>query len=84
MTNEEKAIETYRTRYLKGEEREIMRERRKGFVAGANWKDQQFKEYLEKKKTEMLDKRRKGEGGVDTYYKRRMVEEIINELFNNE
>lgn len=42
-----------------------------------------FKKYLEKKKTEMLDKRRKGEGGVDTYYKRRMVEEIINELFPN-
>ena len=81
MTNEEKAIETYRTRYLKGEEREIMRERRKGFVAGANWKDEQFKEYLEKKRNKLVDEHKNGDCRLEYAA---CVNEIINELFKEE
>lgn len=78
MTNESKAIEIYN------------RETDKGFHLGthslmemAEWKDQQFKEYLEKKKDSLEMDYHK-----DSYecnaYKYSLLMEIINELFKEE
>ena len=87
MTNEEKAIEFYRTRYLTGEERKKMHERRVGFVQGAEWKDRQFKEYLEKKKEKLVrlqdDVSNQREFDLIDY-RISLIDEIINELFKED
>lgn len=83
MTNESKAIEIYN------------RETDKGFHLGthslvemAEWKDAQFKEYLEQKNTEISNTKAKLDKTNIDYMlctlKSLFIDEIINELFKEE
>lgn len=86
MTNEEKAQELineydfwhYRDRYCSV----------KSAIKMAEWKDRQFKEYLEKKKEEVTKKMKEHilYSQPEEFYHNRVVfcNEIINELFNEE
>lgn len=90
MTNEEKAnqLHPYCPIYndFAMEKQDVNSEVRTGFIEGANWKDQQFKEYLEKKYDTALnawddwaayDPKTAESWRVRVQY----IREIINELF---
>lgn len=82
MTNEEKALslsQKYGTPKNKNREIAVYQ----SCIEMAEWKDRQFREYLEKKKDSLEMDYTKDcfEGNA---YKHYLLTEVINELFNNE
>lgn len=85
MTNEEKKSNEIATEYLSGHDRfEVTyEEMREAVLDMAEWKDQQFKNYLEKKIHTIESMK-----DIDTTLPTdtavvRTIKEIINELFND-
>lgn len=77
MTNKEKAYDLY----LNIEQANYEDERlANAFVRGADWKDQQFKEYLEKRRNRIVEIDTKDYKGWEIHYMADITE-IINELF---
>ena len=52
------------------------------YMSACEWKDQQFKKYLEKKKVDLASRR--AEVGINIYVGQNLLDEIINELFKED
>ena len=90
MTNEEIAYKLHpylpSNNGFTSEPSDLNNQVRTGFIEGAGWKDQQFKEYLEKKKAEIdrIDDYGIYTTEISLTAQSNLLDEIINELFKEE